>query len=176
MVLRVPPLTERLDDIPMLVEHFIRRARPDRSTPVTPAAMHLFQELPWPGNVRELKQVVETALVFSREVLDLDALDIVLAQRAGKTQVHTPQFIERQRLVTLLATSDWDTELAASKLGVHRATIYRRMRRHGITVPSSSGDALIEMPITSLVPPIGRFAPVCGDLRPHEATRAHATA
>jgi transcriptional regulator of acetoin/glycerol metabolism len=98
--------------------------------------MELLQQRPWPGNVRELKQVVETALVFSRDVLDLEALDVVVAQRGGESQVHTPEFIGRQQLLKLLMNSQWDTEVAASRLGVHRTTVYRRMRRHGIPVPS----------------------------------------
>jgi DNA-binding NtrC family response regulator len=176
MVLRVPTLAERIDDIPILVEHFIRGVRANQQVQVTRSAMQMLQQHAWPGNVRELKQVVETSLAFSREVLEVEALEIVLAQRGDNPRIDAPELVERQRLLKLLMSSEWDTEVAASMIGVHRTTIYRRMRRHGIPVPSSSGNGLIEVPITSLVPPSGRFAPGCGDLRQREATRANATA
>lgn len=140
LVLTVPTLAERIDDIPMLVEHFVRRARPDQSASVTRSAMEMLQDRPWPGNVRELKQIVESALVFSRESLGVEALSIVLTQRS-RTSADQPakvEFVERQRLLQLLMSASWDTERAAKSLGVHRTTIYRRMRRLGIAVPSSS--------------------------------------
>lgn len=143
IVLRVPTLAERIDDIPILVEHFIRVARPDQPISVARSAMQLLQQRAWTGNVRELRQAVETALVFTRDILDLEALETVLPQYAGEYRVPTPEFVERQQLLKLLLSSEWDTTAAASALGVHRTTIYRRMRRHGIPVPSS-GNSLYE--------------------------------
>ena len=139
MVLTVPSLAERVDDIPMLVEHFVRRARPGQCPDVTRAALHMLQDRPWPGNVRELKQTVESALVFSRGLLDVEAFNLVLTQRSRTAGDQAPQaeFVERQRLMKLLAGMSWDTERAAQTLGVHRTTVYRRMRRLGIPVPSS---------------------------------------
>jgi two-component system nitrogen regulation response regulator NtrX len=141
MVLAVPSLAERVDDIPMLVAHFVRRVRPTRETTVTRTAMQLLQERLWPGNIRELKQTVESALAFSQEVLDVDALGIVLMQRSRALvdQSASVELIERQRLVKLLMGSSWDTERAAQTLGVHRTTVYRRMRRLRIVVPSATG-------------------------------------
>jgi DNA-binding NtrC family response regulator len=140
LVLAVPSLAERVDDIPMLVEHFARRARSPRPIEVAREAMDMLQDRTWPGNVRELRQVVEAALVFSGEVLEVDAVHLVLAQRSrhADANVLEPAAIERQRLLKVLMSSDWDTELAATTLGVHRTTVYRRMRRLGIPVPSTS--------------------------------------
>ncbi len=136
LVLTVPALAERVDDIPALVEHFVHRARPKME--VAPAAIDLLQHRAWPGNVRELRQVVEAALVMSGEVLDAGAVELVLGARgrdAGR-DVATTALVERQQLLNVLGTTAWDTERAAAMLGVHRATIYRRMRRLGIPVPS----------------------------------------
>ena len=136
LVLTVPTLAQRVDDIPALVEHFVWRARP--KTEVTRDAISLLQSRTWRGNVRELRQVVESALAMSGEVLDVDAIELVLgarARNAGRDAV-TPSLVERQRLLSVLGTTAWDTERAAEVLGVHRATIYRRMRRLGIPVPS----------------------------------------
>jgi two-component system nitrogen regulation response regulator NtrX len=176
MILTVPTLAERVDDIPVLVEHFVRTAHPNRSISVTRSAMHILRARPWLGNVRELKQVVEAALVFTRDVLDDDALAVVLAQRSRRTESpsETPAFVERQRLVTLLNSASWDTELAASTLGVHRTTIYRRMRRLGIPVPSSGDHRHLEGPSVSPSPPtIGRFAGVSSDLQRGHANTAN---
>jgi two-component system nitrogen regulation response regulator NtrX len=139
MVLRVPSLAERVEDIPALAEYFVERARPQQRPAISDAALRRLQERAWPGNVRELKQVVESALVFSRDALDVDALDTVLAQRVGETGRWSAEMLERQRLLSLLVGSDWDTERAAADLGVHRTTIYRRMRRLGISLRTMSG-------------------------------------
>jgi len=147
MVLRVPSLAERVGDIPMLVEHFVRIARPRQETPISPRALARLQERPWPGNVRELKQVVEAALVFGGDVLDVDALDAVLAQRAGEVARWSADMAERQRLLKLLMGSDWDTERAAADLGVHRTTVYRRMRRLGIPLRAVGGVECVMMPV-----------------------------
>jgi DNA-binding NtrC family response regulator len=140
LVLLVPSLADRVDDIPVLVEHFARRSRPNQAVTVTRAAMHVLQGRPWPGNVRELKQVVESSLAFSRDAIDVDALNMVLMQRsrASSGGPRAAGFVERQRLLEVLATASWDTTRAATMLGVHRTTVYRRMRRLGIVTPESS--------------------------------------
>jgi len=149
MVLTVPRLADRIEDIPMLVEHFVRRARPGQSVAVAHAAMQVLQDRPWPGNVRELKQVVEAALAFSQASVDVGALRLVLDQRSRSTELQpaTMEFAARQRLLHLLAGASWDTERAAATLGVHRTTIYRRMRRLGIPVPSSSLSPMLPRPL-----------------------------
>lgn len=148
LVLTVPTLAQRVDDIPALVEYFVRRARP--KTEVTRDAIGLLQSRTWRGNVRELRQVVEAALVMSGEVLDVDAVELVLGARARDAgrDVVTPGLVERQQLLSVLGTTAWDTVRAAQLLGVHRTTIYRRMRRLGIPVPSL-GATWIVHPIDS---------------------------
>jgi DNA-binding NtrC family response regulator len=131
----------------------------------------------WPGNVRELKQVVEAALAFAHNVLDDDALAVVLAQRSRAVDAPkpTPTFVERQRLLKLLNGAAWDTGIAASTLGVHRATVYRRMRRLGIPVPSGSNNPRADFRESSLAPSFIRgFAGIRGDLHDGGANTAKA--
>lgn len=137
VVLTVPPLRDRVDDIPLLVEHFARRERPNEIVVMMRDAMAILQERPWPGNVRELRQVVEAAVVFGRNVLDVDAVALALANRARSTDQmsHGEGLAARRDFVTLLEQVDWDTERAAEVLGVHRATIYRKMKRLGVEMP-----------------------------------------
>jgi DNA-binding NtrC family response regulator len=178
MVLTVPTLAERIDDIPMLVAHFVRRARPRESVIVTPAAMHALQDRPWPGNVRELKQTVETALAFSRESLNVEALSVVLTQRAQTSADHSGAagYAERQRLLKLLMSASWNTERAAQMLGVHRTTIYRRMRRLGIPVPTRADGSAHGAERDNERAPVGRLAPISADSHLQYANRANATA
>lgn len=179
MVLTVPALNERVDDIPALVEYFVRSAQPARTVVVAPSAMDLLQGRSWPGNVRELKQVVEAALAFARTVLDTEALSIVLTQRArgGEAAATSPVLVERQRLVSLLTNASWDTEVAASTLGVHRTTIYRRMRRLGISVPTRGGFLTGPRNDGAATPPmrVSGFATISGDLHGTIANRANST-
>jgi DNA-binding NtrC family response regulator len=127
VVLAVPSLSERVDDVPDLVRHFLRCAgRPELD--VTPEAMARLQDSTWPGNVRELKQVVDVASAFARHVVDEGALDLAFANRhSSPEQIGAEDLVERRALVDVLETADWDTGRAASILGIHR-----RMTRPGI--------------------------------------------
>lgn len=137
ITIRMPTLAERVDDIPELARHFVRRAS-GRDMPVGPSAMELLQETPWPGNVRELKQVIDASVAFAHRELDTQAVYAALAHRS--VSVARPRVVmdlaERRELVTVLERASGDTGRAAQLLGVHRATVYRRMKRHGIDVPS----------------------------------------
>ena len=78
IALTLPPLRERREDIPLLVNHFLRQFSQENNRPLgrfTPPAMKLLMEYSWPGNVRELENVVERAVVLStREEFDVDLL------------------------------------------------------------------------------------------------------
>jgi transcriptional regulator of acetoin/glycerol metabolism len=103
--------------------------------------MKLLQETPWPGNVRELKQVVDAAAAFARGVLDRTAIETAMLHRFTSDRPRcraTEHLAARTELVRLLEHSEWDTERAATALGIHRATVYRRMKRHGIDVRSEA--------------------------------------
>jgi DNA-binding NtrC family response regulator len=136
VVLTVPPLRERVDDIPLLVEHFVRRGDVNR-TVVMREAMEMLQQRNWPGNVRELKQVVEAAAVFGGDVINADAIVLALANRTRTTDSadRSRELVARRDFVAVLERVKWDTGRAAEALGVHRATIYRKMKRLGIEMP-----------------------------------------
>ncbi len=134
VVLRVPALVDRIDDVPLLARHFIGGAR------VTDDAMTALMSRAWPGNVRELRQVLEAASVFANGAIDAAAIDAALANRGARTpNTNSParSLAERSELVAVLEGAAWDTSRAASELGIHRATMYRRMKRHGIEIPAT---------------------------------------
>ena len=140
--LRVPPLRERLDDLPMLVAHFLRQARQrnpharvERLSPEVAAALARY---PWPGNVRELQNLIERLVVVSANI---DATVVDLADLAPKIAGGTERFaIPRDRLASLREIEDeyidWMIEQcggnktrAAERLGIDKATLHRRARQ-----------------------------------------------
>jgi DNA-binding NtrC family response regulator len=133
----MPTLAERVDDIPELVRHFVRRSA-GHDMPISADAIVALQETPWPGNVRELRQVVDASIAFAQRELDMRALQAALSHRSSRPghPRATTQLAERHALVTVLERASGDTERAAELLGVHRATVYRRMKRHGIDLMS----------------------------------------
>ncbi|HXT18947.1 MAG TPA: sigma 54-interacting transcriptional regulator [Gemmatimonadaceae bacterium] len=142
IVLTVPPLADRIEDIPILAAHFTRLS--DASCKLTRRAECLLQQRAWPGNVRELRQVIDTAVVLSRDqsTLDADAIELALRHRSSSLLIAAPPGIparepssrERDQLVALLQDADWNTRRLARRLGIHRATVYRRAKRLGISM------------------------------------------
>jgi DNA-binding NtrC family response regulator len=147
IVLAVPSLAERVDDIPILARHFAQCARDLHSTNqvvITRDVERALQARPWRGNVRELRQVVEAAMVFARGTLDLDALEIAMTHRPrGEVAGNVDALAEeRQRMTAMLDGVRWDADQLASDLGVHRATVYRRAKRLGIRLSGGTRVAI----------------------------------
>jgi DNA-binding NtrC family response regulator len=139
VVIAVPSLADRVDDIPELVHHFAARALGAAAT-VEPSAIELLMSHDWPGNVRELKQVVDVAAAFARRSIDAGAVEQALAHRHSRVpSTRTDERVERRELMGALQRMSWDVGRTAAHLGVHRATMYRRMKRHGIEAPRSRG-------------------------------------
>jgi len=155
-VLRVPPLREHLEDLPLLVEHFAARASVAlaRRAVVTPGAIEELGIHPWPGNVRELRHVVEVAIALAgggsigREEI---RSSFTCARTREEQSAHS---LPRRRLLALLEACAWDTRQVSHKLGIHRATVYRRMRALGIALTGSAqrgnvGSAEADAPTSS---------------------------
>ncbi len=134
VVLTVPPLRERAGEIPALVTELIAEQRPDPPRPrCTPPALAVLADGEWPGNVGQLRQVVAIALVRSLSCdITVDDLPDVPCWSGPERRRSRLEQAERQALVTALREAAWDREAAARDLGISRATIYRKLRRHGI--------------------------------------------
>jgi DNA-binding NtrC family response regulator len=142
--LRLPPLRERQDDVPLLAEHFLdgaarRFARP-RPT-LTPRALGWLQARAWPGNVRELRQAVERAvLVVDGGRLDAEhfaALAELEASSHREPELPGPgtmtlDAIEKAMIERCLVHSAGNLTRAAEALGISRTALYRRLQKHGI--------------------------------------------
>ena len=150
----LPPLRERVDDIPLMVNAFLRRyARQagKRIEDVSPEAMWRLLAYKWPGNVRELQNVIERAVVFARgNVLDVDALPDLTSPPAPLQATPAAQDtppprtiaeVERSYVEQVLAETRWVIEGergAARRLGLHPNTLRSRLKRWGVMRPNGA--------------------------------------
>jgi two-component system response regulator HydG len=145
--LPLPPLRERREDVPLLAEHFLRRASATLGKEVrgfTPEAMAALLRHPWPGNVRELENVVERAVTLTREeVVTREALllDVSLAPApssifAQMARRPTLEELSAEYVALILREAGGDKAKAAEVLGVSKRTLYRWQ--------SQSGDMLAQ--------------------------------
>ena len=147
--LRLPPLRERREDIPMLVAHFIDRLVEEAGMtprPIDPMAMERLVALEWPGNVRELRNTVERLLILSVgpriTVADLDRLVAGRAAEVGvglgplegvRTWEEFKRTAERAFLLHHLRRHDWNVAETARALEMPRSNLYAKLERYGIT-------------------------------------------
>ncbi len=134
----LPPLRERPDDIPLLVDHLLKKVSKaaGRDIPkVTPEAMELLKKQPWPGNIRQLANIVErTLLVTPGDILDArDFQAQGLSPEINKND--NPgrlKSAEKTEIENALTESGGNLTRAAALLGITRQTLYRRMAKYGI--------------------------------------------
>ena len=140
--IRVPPLRERIEDVPILVAHFLRTfaERWGKTAPeVTSEALTLLCRHAWPGNVRELQHVVESLLVFSRgDSIAAGELPPAIrgADRASDSSDHFPRTtlrnLERQAVAGTLVATAGNKRKAAEILGIGLKTLYRKIHEFGL--------------------------------------------
>ena len=132
----LPPLRERLEDLPALVEHFVRMSARKYRLPEKPAsdsALRALRGYHWPGNVRELSHAVERALILS-DGATLVAEDFQLSAHAAAPAPETLDLerLERRAIEEALEREEGNISRAASALGITRAALYRRIEKHGL--------------------------------------------
>ncbi len=132
--IEVPPLRERKEDIPLLVEHFVRKfslAMNKRITRVAPAAMYQLQQYAWPGNVRELENAVERAMVVAQEP-ELRESDFILKPRtANGAEGKTLEDIEKAHILHVLEECGGNQTRAAEVLDIDRVTLHNKLKKYG---------------------------------------------
>jgi PAS domain S-box-containing protein len=141
MEVRLPPLRERIEDIPLLADHFIRRFAANFKKTITrlsEQAMAIALAYPWPGNVRELKYAIEHACILCPkneilpEHLPRELLSQDQALPPGKTLRPQRSRLTREAIQQALQQSGGNRSLAAQHLGVARRTLYRYLEQLGI--------------------------------------------
>ncbi|MCU1257769.1 MAG: Formate hydrogenlyase transcriptional activator [Bryobacterales bacterium] len=138
----LPPLRHRMEDIPMLVAHFIHRfadRMAKRIGKITSSSMEALVTYPWPGNIRELQNVIERAVILTNgEVLNLPELP---SSPAMPKEPVTLEEAERDYILNALRESNWvvgGAAGAAARLGVKRTTLIGMMRKRGLSRDSAS--------------------------------------
>ncbi len=136
----VPPLRDRREDIPALVDHFVRKfaqAMNKRITRVSAAAMAQLQSYPWPGNVRELENAVERAMVVAREP-ELRVEDFAMRQSLDAVEsglALSLEEVERAHILRVLEECDCNQTRAAEVLQIDRVTLHNKLKKWGWTRP-----------------------------------------
>ncbi len=147
VLIHIPPLRERREDIPLLVERFVSAAsaKARKQVEVSAAAIEALSAYHWPGNVRELENAIERLVVFSRSsMIDVRDLPPTLTPRAPALEkrlfddLPTLEEIERRYLVHVLEQVAGNRTRAAEVMGIDRRTLYRMAERFGI--PLSEAD------------------------------------
>ncbi len=142
VTIQLPPLRERRQDIPALVQHFLNRG--GRQGSITPQALATLDEYHWPGNVRELENTIERALVLAREGI-VTKTEIQLRASLERISLHwTNQVpleigwqtnlaeLEKSLIERALRQAQGNKSRAAELLGIHRRLLYEKMREYGV--------------------------------------------
>jgi len=138
--IELPPLRERRDDIPILVNHFVRKfslQMNKKITRVSPPAMNLLQQQTWSGNVRELENAVERAMVVAQEP-EIRETDFVF--KAATVPNGAPKSldeVERAHILRTLETVGWNQTRAAEILNIDRVTLHHKLKRYGWSKPTA---------------------------------------
>ena len=141
----VPPLRERVEDIPVLVWHFVTRAgaRLGRKIERVPdPLMKAFMAYSWPGNIREMENIIERAIITARgPALAVDPLFLDATRKASPSQTAGRlDEVERAHILKVVQECGWKIAgrgNAAERLGLKRGTLQFRMRKLGIRRPTS---------------------------------------
>ena len=138
--IELPPLRERRDDVPLLVNHFVKKfslQMNKKITRVSPEAMALLQQQTWTGNVRELENAVERAMVVAREPEITDS-DFVFkaAPTGGGGAARSLEDIERSHILRTLEDCNWNQTRAAEVLQIDRVTLHHKIKKYGWSRPT----------------------------------------
>ncbi len=144
--LAIPPLRERREDIPLLIDHSIARINLKQAKQIkklSPSALKVLLDYDFPGNVRELENIIEHAIILTKGIVIqprhlpsyLARKDKEPSARANLTEkqdLSVLDNIERDLIAQALSRHEGNTAAAAVELGIHRSTLWRKMKRYGL--------------------------------------------
>jgi DNA-binding NtrC family response regulator len=142
--IELPPLRERLSDIPLLAKHFLDEVCQESGRKVNgfaDDALTALQRYRWPGNVRELQNVVERAVLLGKtDTVQVEDLPPQLAAEAplsahpepGRNLKQAMTAPEKQIILDVLERNNWNRQATAGELGINRTTLYKKMKRLGL--------------------------------------------
>src|SRR6266850_68550 len=158
ITLRVPPLRERTEDIPLLCDYFLDKFRQRYQKNVktlAPSVYHLLIRNRWPGHVRELENAIARAVLVPKgsEITVADLPESIREESTGSTDFVIPPHrtlaeIEKMAIMQTLQRTNWNKQEAAQILGLYRPTLYSKMKKHDIKDQRAAQRAAAATPTT----------------------------
>jgi PAS domain S-box-containing protein len=142
--IRLPPLRERHEDLPLLIEHFRKGFNvkfKKNIEAISADVLKVFLKHPWPGNVRELEHTIEHAFVFcNRNIITFDDLppEFATARTPPGRSVNDNQEVDSQAILDALKKTAWNKAKAARLLGIDRVTLYRKLKKYNLAEDAGS--------------------------------------
>ncbi len=140
----LPPLRDRKEDIPLLIDHFIRRFGNLKKKPITsisPEVLAALMNYNFPGNIRELENVIEHAFVMCRgTIIDINDLPENVRPKEAKPMIPLASLgdLEAVYLTEALKRNRGSRKKTAMELGIHKTTLWRKLKKLGIEIPKNS--------------------------------------
>jgi two-component system response regulator HydG len=135
--IRIPPLRKRKSDIPLLIEHFLKKYSHETTKHVdhiTPAGQAILMAYDWPGNVRELENVIERAVVLSKNrTLDKEDFGFLQPALGYAPAQHSLKAHEQAYIEAVLVENDWNVTKAAAVLNINRVTLHKKIKRYHLS-------------------------------------------
>jgi DNA-binding NtrC family response regulator len=132
--INVPPLRERMEDIPLLVDYFIRKYCHSMNRPVVAieaSALKRLQGFTFPGNIRELENMIERAIVVGNGK-KISLKDLPIGKEVVHTTLESLDDIEKKHIQQILSKYNWNISVAAKALKVDRVTLYNKIRKYDL--------------------------------------------
>jgi two-component system NtrC family response regulator len=146
VTMELPPLRDRLEDIPVLAQVFLRKFASDANRPnltFSQATLRTLQQYPWPGNVRELENRIKRGVIMA-EGRHVTAADLELSVESGthirRSLKDARESAEREVILTALKRNKWKIAPAAAELDISRPTLYELMEKLNIQKPGQTDD------------------------------------
>ena len=133
--INVPPLRERIEDIPMLVEYFIKKYCLSMNRPIITidsAALKRLEEFTFPGNIRELENMIERAIVVGNGK-KITLKDLPIGSEAVASSFESLDDLEKNHIQNILTKYNWNISAAAKALKVDRVTLYNKIKKYGLS-------------------------------------------
>jgi DNA-binding NtrC family response regulator len=132
--INVPPLRERIDDIPLLVEYFIKKYCTSMNRPlitIEPAALKRLEEFSFPGNIRELENMIERAIVVGNGK-KISLKDLPLGREIVNPTFESLDDLEKHHIFQILTKYEWNISATAKALKIDRVTLYNKIKKYDL--------------------------------------------
>jgi transcriptional regulator with PAS, ATPase and Fis domain len=132
--INIPPLRDRIEDIPLLVDYFIKKYCASMNRPVIPVdstVLKHLEDFSYPGNIRELENMIERAIVVGNGK-KITLKDLPLGKEMVSTTVESLDDLEKHHILNILTKYNWNISVTAKALKVDRVTLYNKIKKYDL--------------------------------------------